>query len=1431
MDERRLAVVFAVDGKGQAKTSTGYVIASRLLLTAAHAVESAGTVEVQLINQADPMPCALIWNGREHDLDAALLEVEASRWTSLTPREPVRFGRLATLQPQTRGETIGFPAAQRDPEDELETAHVYGHINPGDRLVSGRWVLSVAGTSPEDLGSSPWAGISGAALFSDEFLCGVVVADPPHWRHGKLDAVQAHRLLQNEEFRTLLRERLGYSPVAEAVELRQLAEPATLIRPPRSLPELLRPQTETVRFSGRDQQVAEFRGWCQGDGVTARLITGPGGQGKTRFARELARILAAEGWVVAQLRDSAPAESYQMLAKIRPPLLLIMDYADTRPGSVAEVMRVFEEEGTKGTVRILLIARSAGEWWDQLPASASAYVSLLSGAAVVPLAAVADNLPTRQSLYRVALLDLARGLRRLTDYADVDWESVADALPPADLTDVRLGSALTLQIRALTDLLEAHPQAQPSQPGSTVEALFLAHEQNYWTRTARRRLLLAELTADELGDAVAAATLTRVSGKERAVELLAKVPRLSDTPERVRSALATWLNELYPTSTESYWGALEPDRLGEYHVSARIGDKPALLQEFLPALGTGEAERALTVLARAGAQPVCPYPELLDQVVALILAHPESLAVAAASVATQSENPDFLIGALTSLATRSDLSTDLLENLNTAFPPQTASLAEPALNIAKCLVRANRRAVRRAGLLPWAAWQGTVVQPSAQDSGGLPILVSARTVAGADLARAYHNYSHRLMGLGKWNEAIAASRRAIRLYRRLARRHPDLYRLLLAGSLDNHAIALSSTNRLEKALEASQQSRAVYRSLAADDSDVHLVGLARSLSSVSGIFAGLDAHQAALNTSAEAVAILSQLADRSPGRYLPELANALHNQASHYAQAGWFNKAEAVSKRTVAIRRRLAVQRPDANLAGLAHSLHNFAIDLMAEEKRLAASKVIDESISLYLRLVLDKGYTYLPHLANALNTKAAVYSGSNQYREKAIASARSILIYMRLVRERPVEFRADLAKVLRNHRWIRIEAGLFQRRKWDATLKEAGELIQRDLPKQLKPGKSGALKEDEEIRKLAGEAVRLNEEDIEDFSPEIKGLLDQYADITPDVEKSKSRLASLKSICRPRGFADEIRTARLAFGRWRLHRRLRKRSWLQRWWIWRRWWTWRSWLQRWRTAKKIVAPKNVIRTISLLFSSKKNKTLDSMSDPRQTLDYSYQRQLEILLRLRRGLAEVNTRRRRSELQIMHLRKRQSMLGEQVGQAQRADTDNLTRELSRQTEEEVQLEDLERQHRTLQADEERLIAVSGRFQAKVDAFRMQKEMLKATYTAAEAQTRINLAFRGILEEIGVVGTAIQRAQDRTTHMQARDGATDELRASVAFDDITGHPLEDIQAELERMDADIDGELERLKAEIGRGPASAPNASAEKADRGCVTDQLQGDEDS
>ena len=142
-----------------------------------------------------------------------------------------------------------------------------------------------------------------------------------------------------------------------------------------------------------------------------------------------------------------------------------------------------------------------------------------------------------------------------------------------------------------------------------------------------------------------------------------------------------------------------------------------------------------------------------------------------------------------------------------------------------------------------------------------------------------------------------------------------------------------------------------------------------------------------------------------------------------------------------------------------------------------------------------------------------------------------------------------------------------------------------------------------------------------------------------------------------------------------------------------------------------------------------------------------------------------------------------------------------------------QISDLQTQHAQLQGEEEKLTLASQRLQAKVEAFRTRKETIKATYTAAQAQTRINEAFSGISEEMGDVGLAIQRAEDKTAQMQARTGAIDELLASGALDDPTGTAKDDITLELEQLasTSDVENELARMKAALGAGPGAAPQA--------------------
>src|SRR5271154_4278420 len=260
-----------------------------------------------------------------------------------------------------------------------------------------------------------------------------------------------------------------------------------------------------------------------------------------------------------------------------------------------------------------------------------------------------------------------------------------------------------------------------------------------------------------------------------------------------------------------------------------------------------------------------------------------------------------------------------------------------------------------------------------------------------------------------------------------------------------------------------------------------------------------------------------------------------------------------------------------------------------------------------------------------------------------------------------------------------------------------------------------------------------------------------------------------------------------------------------------------------------------VMKRVSLVFKAKANKALDKMEDPRETLDYSYQRQLELLTKVRRGVADVATSRKRVELQMNQLQQQSNKLQDQARKALSMGREDLAREaLTRKASAQSQLDELQTQYAQLQGEEEKLTVASQRLQAKVDSFRTRKETIKATCTAAEAQTRINEAFTGISEEMGDVGMAIQRAEDKTAQMQARAGAIDELMASGALDDAVGGRRDDIQSELDQLSAtsDVERELAMLKGELTTGApkqleGAAPNGTGQGAQGYQPSQQPQG----
>jgi phage shock protein A len=226
----------------------------------------------------------------------------------------------------------------------------------------------------------------------------------------------------------------------------------------------------------------------------------------------------------------------------------------------------------------------------------------------------------------------------------------------------------------------------------------------------------------------------------------------------------------------------------------------------------------------------------------------------------------------------------------------------------------------------------------------------------------------------------------------------------------------------------------------------------------------------------------------------------------------------------------------------------------------------------------------------------------------------------------------------------------------------------------------------------------------------------------------------------------------------------------------------------------------------SEITQAKVSKFLDRAENPEETLDYSYEQQLEQLQNVKRGIADVTTAKKRLELEDSSLQQQIAKLDAQAKEALQAGREDLAREaLTRKASLQAQVESLGQQEQQLAAQEQKLIEGEQTLQAKVEAFRSQKEVIKAQYSAAQAQVKVGEAATGIGEHMADVGLAIQRAQDKTEQMQARAAAVDELTASGALEDYTAQG-DDLDRQLAQVseNSQVDDELAKLKSELGQG---------------------------
>ncbi len=231
-----------------------------------------------------------------------------------------------------------------------------------------------------------------------------------------------------------------------------------------------------------------------------------------------------------------------------------------------------------------------------------------------------------------------------------------------------------------------------------------------------------------------------------------------------------------------------------------------------------------------------------------------------------------------------------------------------------------------------------------------------------------------------------------------------------------------------------------------------------------------------------------------------------------------------------------------------------------------------------------------------------------------------------------------------------------------------------------------------------------------------------------------------------------------------------------------------------------------MLSRMSTIVKGKMNTLMDKAENPAESLDVAYDKQMEMLRNVKRGVVEMVTAKRRLEMQAAKVQQNAAKLDGQARQAMSAGREDLARlALERKQASLAELEGLDQQISGLELEQEKLTQAEQRLQSKVAAFRTKKEVIKAQYSAAQAQVRIGSALSGISEEMGDITLAVERAENKTETMRAKAGAIDELVELGVLDDATGSgdPLDRELAQLSASQG-VEDELAALKASLPSG---------------------------
>ncbi|MFF0496463.1 tetratricopeptide repeat protein [Nocardia aobensis] len=1040
--------VFGVIG---ACSGSGYLIAPRLVLTSAHVVGRNGTtVSIYHPGREETFSGLVVWSGSSGERDdAALVHLDDPRWTppALTP---VIWGRTVTYQPGIACRTWGLPQFVQRTGQHADVEQPSGTLNPGDRIVADRYVVHFDAYPPsgplESQTGSPWAGMSGAAVYCGSLLAGVVVGDPAGRQHAGLEAVPAYVLLHDQGFRETVAKYAGDGSLTlEPIELQQLMDRQSPLRtsPVASTPAtLLTARRAIVSFRGRGELLSRLHTWTEQPDLGVWLLHGPGGQGKTRVAHCLGETLSDQEWAVLWLDPSANAEQMRILSQVSGKLLVIVDYAETRPGQVASLFNELGRRPSNQPVKILLLARTEGAWWHQLGMGGDTVAEIRDAALKHSLPPLDRTPEDRRETYTAAVSDFARVLPLLRWQDDVrDWPAIAAEVVAAPPEFRQETTALGMHMHALIDLLDAasvtscdreRPNTVGSSQGRPLEDRILDHERSYWMSSARARDLVPHLGIETLTDIVTATAVLAPVDIQSLEDALQHIPDLADQPRIMTGRIRDWLMSLYPGQSLGRFGGLAPDRIAEQLVRNSITDltRPCLIEALAATAELPQAEHLLTVCARAVAHSSLTA-EAGHQLTRWCLQHPDRLLPAAIWVATQVEEPGPLLAALEQIVEAPSADVSTLMRLSDTIPEDTQVLAAVAVALCEAVVarlqpsqdQSDRHNAQFAKYLGDLTVRLRALGRHEEALGTLrEVTETFRALAEREpllhlphLATSYFNLAGNLSELGHLEESLDAANRCVGIFRRLAEQHDEQFLPKLAAGLANLAERLGSLNRPEEALTAAEEAVQINQQLAQKHPEWFMFDLARSLSTLASCLSALGLRDDSLSAARDVVTIRRQLAKYHPDAHTPALATSLNNLAKYLGDKGLHDEELEAVREATQIRRWLAERRPAAFLGDLGTSLGNLAACLGEVGQYEKGLEAADEATRIFRSLAGQRPHAYLPHLASSLMNQAVRLSDMQKDEEALAVSREGVRIYRQLAEERPEVYKPQLGTSLIN--------------------------------------------------------------------------------------------------------------------------------------------------------------------------------------------------------------------------------------------------------------------------------------------------------------------------------------------------------------------------------------------------------------------------------